>query len=103
MPTRRTCIGRPSRFRAAWRASASCRHRPTVRPAPSARCGYRRHAVVKLDAATTDLEGEARNRLAIHAGQPDGGTHGHALGEGGEDFNLLVAGEVVHNGLDPSC
>ena len=54
------------------------------------------HAVVKLHAAHADAIGEAANGAAVNAGQARGGTDADAFAKGGNDFNLLFAGEYVH-------
>jgi hypothetical protein len=38
----------------------------------------------------------------VNAGKSFGGADRHALTEGGNDFNLLVARKVVHGGSSPS-
>ena len=52
---------------------------------------------------TTDASAKRADRLAVNASQPLDGADAAALGEGGDDCDLLVARKVVH-GLDPwSC
>ena len=60
------------------------------------------HAVVQFGAATTDLKGELADRLAIDAGNAGNGADAEAFGQGGDDFNLLFAGEDIHGGPNPS-
>ncbi len=43
---------------------------------------------------------KAHDGVAVNAGQTLNAPDTHALAEGGDDFNLLVAGEDIH-GLDP--
>jgi hypothetical protein len=58
---------------------------------------------VQLHAAASDAGAKAHDRVAVNAGQPFGGTDAHALGKGGDDFNLFVAGEDIHGGSSPTC
>ena len=57
--------------------------------------------VVQFLAPATDAKGEAANGLAVAAGQARDGALADALAKGGNDFNLLFAGKVVH-GAHPS-
>jgi hypothetical protein len=41
-------------------------------------------------------EGEAANGATVDAGQARGGADADAFAKGGNDFNLLFAGKVVH-------
>ncbi len=68
----------------------------------AAQFGFKPSEVVKLGSATSDTESKAGHRLTVNASQPHGGAHRHALSEGGENFNLLVAGENVHGEAHPS-
>ncbi len=61
-----------------------------------------KHAVMQLGATTADTRAKAHDRIAVNASQPFNGADRHALSEGGDDFNLLVAGKVVHGGPNPS-
>ena len=56
------------------------------------------HAVVQFCAAATDAEREAGDRLAVAAGKRGDGALADAFAEGGDDFNLLFAGEVIQAG-----
>jgi hypothetical protein len=57
---------------------------------------------VQLGATTAHARAEAHDRIAVNAGQPLNGTDRHALSQSGDDFNLLVAGKVVHGGPNPT-
>jgi hypothetical protein len=61
------------------------------------------YAVVQLGASAPDTSTKAHDRIAMNASDPLDGADRHALGEGGDDFNLPVAGEDVHGGPNPSC
>lgn len=52
--------------------------------------------VVQFHAAKPDTKGESCNRLAVAAGQTRDGALADAFAKGGNDFNLLFAGKVVH-------
>jgi hypothetical protein len=51
---------------------------------------------VKFGAAPSDARTKTHDRVAVNAGQAFDATDAHALGEGGDDVNLLFAGKVVH-------
>jgi hypothetical protein len=53
---------------------------------------------VQFLAPATDAQGEAGNRFAVAASQAGDGTLADTLTEGGNHFNLLFAGKVVHEG-----
>ena len=57
---------------------------------------------MQLCTATADARSKAHDRIAVNAGQALDAPDGQALGEGGDNFNLLVAGEVVHGGPNPT-
>jgi hypothetical protein len=56
---------------------------------------------VELGTAAADLKGELADRLAVDADQARRGTDADTLSEGGDDIDLLVAGENVR-GRNPS-
>jgi hypothetical protein len=58
------------------------------------------HPVMQFGRTTAHAGAKAHDCVAVNAGQAFDGADAHALGEGGDNFNLLVARKVVH-GLDP--
>jgi hypothetical protein len=51
---------------------------------------------VQFLATATDAKRQPGNRLAVATGQARDGTLADAFAKGSNDFNLLFAGEVVH-------
>src|SRR5258708_973766 len=60
-------------------------------------------AVVQFSAATANAERKSGNCLAVGASQACDRALADALTKGGNDFDLLFAGEYVHVGSNPSC
>lgn len=60
-----------------------------------------KHAVVQFSAATANAGAKAHDGVAVNAGQALDGANRHALSEGSDDLNLLVAVKVVHDGSSP--
>ena len=59
------------------------------------------HPVMQLGATTSDASAKAHDRVAVNAGDPFSAADRHALGEGGDDLNLLVARKDIHDGSSP--
>ena len=78
------------------RSFASCRRMTTLVQFQPARSNADHHAVVQFHAAKADAEGQAANGATVDAGQARGGADADAFTKGGNDFNLLFAGKVVH-------
>ena len=57
---------------------------------------------MEASAAATHACSKAHDGVAVNAGQALDGTDATALCEGGDDFNLLVAGKDVHGGPNPT-
>jgi hypothetical protein len=58
------------------------------------------HAVVQLGAPAPHAKRKAANGATVDASDPTHGADAEAVTQRSDDFNLLVAGKVVH-GLDP--
>ena len=58
------------------------------------------HAVMQFGTAAPDALAKAHDGVAVDAGQALGGADALALGETGDDCNLLVAGKDIH-GANP--
>ena len=54
--------------------------------------------VVQFHAPHADAQRQAAHGATVDAGQARGGTDADAFAKGGNDFNLLFAGEYVHEG-----
>ena len=52
--------------------------------------------------SVTDTAAKPHDRVAVNAGHALDGADAHAPGEGGNDFNLLVAAKDVHDRANPS-
>src|SRR5665213_3943441 len=59
-------------------------------------------AVMKGSAASADANTKAHDGVAVNARKALNGADAHALGESGDDLDLLVAGKVVHGGSSPT-
>jgi hypothetical protein len=55
---------------------------------------------VQFSTAAPDAERERADRFAVDASYPRRGANTEAVTQGGDDFNLLVAGEDMH-GANP--
>ena len=107
MPAQRRYIG-PRTPGKAWRGLSvavgfACgRHRPTAHHIrPGERAG-RPPCGVQLYATTPDGQRKPGDGLAISLSETADGTLADALTEHSDDFDLLVAGEIVHGGRNPT-
>jgi hypothetical protein len=51
----------------------------------------------------TDADTKAHDRVAVNVSQALCSADAHSLGEGGDDLDLPVEGEVVRHGANPCC
>jgi hypothetical protein len=59
------------------------------------------HAVMQFGAPAPDALAKAHDGVAVNAGKALSGANALAFGQAGDDCNLLIAGKVVHGGLNP--
>ena len=61
------------------------------------------HPVMQFGTTAPDALAKAHDGIAVNAGNAPSGADALAFGKAGDDRNLLVAREVVHDGPNPSC
>jgi hypothetical protein len=58
---------------------------------------------MQFGAPATDAGAKAHDGVAVNVSQALNGANRHALSEGSDNVNLLVAREDVHVGPNPAC